>query len=328
MFAVKSPESGKIEIVEAPKPVMKKGQALIRTKLLSLCGSDVRTLYYPMPGELPLPVGAPGHEVIGVIEEIDQDGTTLQPGDTVLALAPEHENAMAEYFIASAENVLPLPNNHPLEELLMAQQLGTVIFGCKRLPNLIGKDAVVIGQGSAGLFWVYMLHRLCLRNVIALEIKEARVAAGPLFGATHSINTSREDPLQAVREITGGKMADLVIEACGQVDGINMAPKLVKSNGHLMFFGVPHAPRFEFNYLDFFRQYCFTTTSGGIYEEPGRPSFKMAIDMIAGGEINVKPMITHHFDFRKVHRAYELAWSRDEGTIKVVINMDGQEHPV
>ena len=49
----------------------------------------------------------------------------------------------------------------------MAQQLGTVIFGAKRLPNLLGQTCVVMGQGSAGLFWNFVLKHLGADRVIA-----------------------------------------------------------------------------------------------------------------------------------------------------------------
>ena len=190
----------------------------MRPMLLSLCGSDIRRLYYPLPGRPPLPLGAPGHEMIGLVEDMANDSERVKRGDVALVLVPSHENAMAEYCTASIENVLPLPAGCPLEQLLMAQQLGTVIFACRRLPSLEGRVAVVIGQGSAGLFWDAMLRRKGLSKVIALEPQQARLDAGRDFGATHSINPVRTDPLQAVAEANGGQWADLVVEACGEVE--------------------------------------------------------------------------------------------------------------
>ena len=76
---------------------------------------------------------------------------------------------MAEFYLAPIENVLPLPAGKTPEELLMAQQLGTVIYACKKLPSVIGKTAVVIGQASAGLWFDVMLKRLGARRIVALD---------------------------------------------------------------------------------------------------------------------------------------------------------------
>ena len=322
MRAVQIVAPGKAEFVEAPRPTLKPGYALVRTMLLSLCGSDVHLLHYAPPKEYPFAVGTTGHEMIGVVEAVDAPESPIKVGDVALTLAP-YQEAMAEYLLASAEDVLVLPSGKPIEHLLMAQQLGTVIYACKRLPNVMGKDAVVIGQGSAGLFFDAMLRRMGAERVIGLDVKEARVAAGLKLGATHTVNNSQADALQAVEEITDGKLADVVIEAAGEVDAINLTPQLVKVGGHLLFFGVPRARDFEFDFWTLFRKYCYTTTSGASAFEPGRKSFRMALDLIAQGEIDVSPMLTHRFPFERVLEAYELARTRDDRVIKVVIEMPG-----
>lgn len=313
---------GQVEFVEAPAPTLKPGHALVRTMLLSLCGSDVHLVYYAQPHEYPLPVGTSGHEMIGMVVAVDAPGYAIQPGDVALTLAP-YQEAMAEYYLAPAEDVLVLPGGRPLEHFLMAQQLGTVIYACKRLPNLMGKDVVVIGQGSAGLFFDAMCRRMGAERVIGMDVVDARVAAGLKFGATHVLNNAKEDALKAVERITEGKLADVVIEAAGEVEAINLTPQLVKVGGHLLFFGVPRAYEFSFDFWTLFRKYCYTTSSGASAFEPGRKSFRMALDLIASGAIDVAPMLTHRFPFERVREAYELAKMREDGVIKIVIEMPG-----
>lgn len=321
MRAMRIVAPGLAEFVDAPTPMLKPGHALVRTVLLSLCGSDVHLLHYHPDGEYPLPVGTTGHEMIGMVEAIDAPDSAITAGDIALTLAPQ-QTAMAEYYLAPVEDVLVLPAGKPLEHLLMAQQLGTVIYACKRLPNVMGKAAVVIGQGSAGLFFDAMLRRMGAERVIGMDVIEARVAAGLKFGATHTLNIAKTDAPEAVKEITDGKLANFVIEAAGEIETINLTADLVKVGGHLLYFGVPRGPHnFEFNFLDLFRKYCYTTTSGASAYEPGRKSFIMALDLIAHGEIDVTPMPTHRFQFDQVLDAYELARTRDDGVIKVVIEM-------
>jgi threonine dehydrogenase-like Zn-dependent dehydrogenase len=204
----------------------------------------------------------------------------------------------------------------------MAQQLGTVVLACKRLPNMVGKRAVVIGQGSAGLFFNAMLSRLGARQIVALDVVEARVAAAERFGATCSLDISGADPVAAVKEATGGQLGDLVVEAVGEPETINLMPKLVREGGTIMAFGIPRGPyRLEFDYFSLFLKKCVLTSSAGSVHEPGRVSTRMALDLIAGGQVDATPMLTHRLPFSRAPEAYELARSRADGVIKIVIDM-------
>lgn len=311
---------GRVEFVEAPVPRLAPGHVLVRPLLVALCGSDVHRIYYAEDSKYPFPVGTSGHEMVGVVEAADAPGHGFQPGDVVMALSPV-ETTMAEYFLAQAEDVIVLPEGQPLEHLLMGQQLGTVIFASKHLPNMLDKDVAIIGQGSAGLFFDTVCRRLGARRVIALDVKEARVAAARQFGATHAVNNARDDALTAVKEITNGKLADLVIEASGEVETIRLAPRLARIGGHLHYFGIPRAQTFEFDFDLFFRKYLTTTCLAGTAHEPGRRSVRQAIDWIAGGEVDASSLVTHRFPFERVLEGYELALTRDDGAIKVVVEM-------
>ena len=72
--------------------------------------------------------------MVGVVEAIDAPGSDIKVGDQVLALAPGHR-AMAEYYLAPVEHVIPLPDGLPIEQLLQAQQMGTVFYASQRLPE-------------------------------------------------------------------------------------------------------------------------------------------------------------------------------------------------
>jgi threonine dehydrogenase-like Zn-dependent dehydrogenase len=320
MRAVQCVAPGVVRFVDVPKPALKPGHALVRPLMLSLCGSDVHMVYYSEPAEYPFPAGTTGHEMIGRVEAVDAPGYDIKPGDVALTLAPQQE-AMAECYLAPIEDVLVLPAGRPLEHFLMAQQLGTVIYACKRLPNIMGKDVAVIGQGSAGLFFDAMCRRMGAERVIAMDIIDARVAAAYTFGATHAFNNAKRDAVKEVEQITAGKLADVVIEAAGEVDTINLTPNLVRVGGHLLYFGVPRARQFNFDFWTLFRKYCYTTSSGASAYEPGRKSFRMAIDLIASGAIDVSAMVTHRFPFDRVAEAYELAKTRDDGVMKIVVDM-------
>jgi len=323
MRAVQVVAPGKAVFVETAVPKIKPGHALIKTYRLSLCGSDIYMLHHAPKEQYPLPIGTTGHEMVGFVEAIGETNGAPLPfkiGDLTLTLAPTHE-AMAEYFLAPFENILPLPSGTNPEYLLQAQQLGTVIYACKELPNIIGKDVVVIGQGSAGLWLNKMLSRLGARRIIGVDLQSHRLAVSSRYGATHTIHNKVQNALDALKEINGGKLADVVVEAAGEVESINLAIDLVAPSGFILQFGVPRFNKFPLNYGEMFTKTATIKAIVHASREPNHTSTRMALDMIASGEVEVAPIMTHRFSFDQLFDAYELQNTPDEGAIKIVIEM-------
>ena len=321
MKAVQVVARGKAAFVEVAVPSLRPGHALVRTRHLSLCGSDIRMLYFAPEKSYPYPPGTTGHEMVGVVEAIDAPGSTVQVGDAVLALAPTHQ-AMAEFFLAPINHVIPLPTGIPLEHLLQAQQLGTVLFACQRLPSLIGKTVAVIGQGSAGLFFDYQLRQMGVRRVIALDLESFRLDRSTSFGATHVVHNAVVDPVERIRKINDGDLADAVVEVAGEASAINLAIDLVRQGGDILYFGYPRQEIIPLNFDLLFHKCCRVQTIVGATVEPNQTSTRVAVDLIAGGRIDVGSLVTHRFPFADVLDAYELHRTRGDKCVKIVIDME------
>ena len=308
------------QFVDIPKPTPKPGQALIRPVTLSLCASDIWAWQHAPADNYPLSPGSSGHEIVGIIEEINGDLPGFEIGDMTLVIHPALLG-MAEYFVADFRNVLPFPAGLPPEHVVQAQQLGTVIYACKQLPNIIGKSVAVIGQGSAGLWWNTMLKRLGARHVIGIDLQAHRVKAGLQFGATHTIHNKSAEPVPSIKEILNGALPDLVVEAAGLNDAINLAFNIVKQDGFVLQFGVPHEQRFIIDYYTQFRKCITLKHIVGAASEPEHASTLEALHLISSGAVDVSPVITHHFPFDQVLQAYDLQRTYDEGAIKIIIDM-------
>ena len=325
MLATQILAPGKIRFADITAPSLMPGHAIIKPRYLSLCGSDIHMLYHGSVDDYPSPLGASGHEMVGVIEEIDSATSQLKIGDWVLALSPL-QLAMTECLQVPVEHLIALPTTLSPQILLQAQQLGTVIYACKRLPNMVGKTAVVIGQGSAGLYFNYLLKRMGARIIAGLDLEPHRISMAKYYGATHEILSTGAKSTDIVSEITGQNMADLVVEAAGEVSSINLAPHLVKQHGDLIYFGIPRAPIIPFEFQVLFRKYCRTTTISGAVYEPNLASTRQAISMIASGEIDVAPLITHTFPFHNVMDAYTMARNRSDNCIKIIVTLSGDHN--
>ena len=172
-------------------------------------------------------------------------------GDEVLAL-PRYIGGLSEYFLSDESVTVPLTDFPRKDCILMSQPLGTVIWACRKLPNLLNLDTVVVGQGPMGLLFTHMLSNLGARTVITTDIVDFRLTVAKKMRATHTINADKQDPVAAVEEITEGRMADLVIEVVGhQTETINECIPLLKRGGTLLAFGVPDDLIYDFHFADF-----------------------------------------------------------------------------
>ena len=116
-------------------------------------------------------------------------------------------------------------------------------------------------------------------------------------------------------------MADVVIEAAGEIDSINLAIDLVRKFGDILYFGVPRGQTIAFNFDRLFHKNCRVVTCVGSHEEQGQTSTRIALDLIASGAADPRPLITHRFRFNDVVEALELHRTRGDGAVKIVIEM-------
>ena len=203
----------------------------------------------------------------------------------------------------------------------MLQPLGTVVWAFRKLPNILLKDAVVVGQGPMGLLFTHALSNAGAKTVIAMDRLDYRLEVSKRMRATHTVNVDREDPAEAVKRITDGRMADLVFEVVGHQQGtISLCLDLAKRGGTVMAFGVPDDPTYQFDYAKIIRQNL--TLIGSIGPDV-QNDFPMAMDMIVQGRVNVAPIITHRLPFDGVQKGFEMFVNRTDGAIKVVLDYDG-----
>ncbi len=139
----------KFEFLEVEQPVPDDGQCLIKLERISVCGSDIRNIYGPDHPEedYPMPVGRPCHELAGVVVESRTD--SYHEGQRVIAIAYPGTGGLCEYILSDPDRMVLLPDEGPLDEWVMCQPSGTVLYSCQQMPNILGKNVVIMGQGSS-----------------------------------------------------------------------------------------------------------------------------------------------------------------------------------
>jgi L-iditol 2-dehydrogenase len=329
-----------IEIVEVDEPDLKKselGMLKVRVERACLCGSDSPWFAYDLVSSdksiptrwknnnsddgsvYPLKPGMAIHECLGTV--IQSTSSKFKEGDMVLAMPPG-QAGLCEYFCFSDTQAVSLPSDVlPLEQILMTQPLGTVVWACKKLGNILNMDTVVIGAGPMGLLIAHMLSNLGAKTVIAMDKLEYRLKVAQKMGATHTVNINKKEPVALTREILGGKMADIVFEAVGhQALDFKACINLLRPHGTLVSFGMPDMKIYpDFPIWEFLTKNLTLIGSEG--PDPV-PNYSLARDMIVQGRIDVSPLISHILPFQEIQKAFDLFVNREDNAIKVVLNYD------
>ncbi len=317
MKAVRLVEPFKFEMVDIEKPVPKDNEILVKVLKVGICGSDVSKY----SGEhlrvsLPAEIGFPGHEAVGVVEE--SRSRSFKEGDFVLI---EKGYSFKEYVSQADDKFLLLPDNKKLDEFVCSQPLGTVVHCFHKLVDLDGKKVVVLGQGPTGLLFNSMFKLKNAEMIIGVDILDYRLAVSRKLGATHTFNNRDGNLVEYIAELTDGKMTDLVVEAVGYQETYREAFKVVKRGGRVIFFGMIRdldgAECFNLNFDDVFRKEINIISSYGPHLIN---DIKVGMELINTNKVDVRPLITHHFAFDDVSKAFEIAYNKETNPIKVIVD--------
>jgi threonine dehydrogenase-like Zn-dependent dehydrogenase len=319
MLAAQAVGKGRLTAVETLRPECPEGGVLLKTNYASICGSDLHFVYFGLNTSWPMTPGAPGHESTGVVAESRANG--FREGDRVLC-APMFwdSRCMAGWQAVKGSAITHISSAKPEKHQLMAQQLGTVIYAGKRMPSLFGKTVAVLGQGSAGLFWDFVLRRLGAERVIAFDPVPHRARLGTEFGADKSLCMKGDEAATAIMDMTSGQGADVVVEAVGSVPTLTQAFEMVRDQGLVVLFGLPESPDpVPWNHMAMFRKRASAFIPWGSQEEPGLASYRQSLDWINSGQIDMSPIATHILPLSKVQEGFDLAASRRDGVVKVTL---------
>jgi L-iditol 2-dehydrogenase len=315
---------GRMVCEDVPVPSVAAGEILVRTAYASICGSDLHVVFFNAPQE-PAAGGYPGHESVGEVVESRCPG--FEPGDYVLTVPHAIDGrCLAEYQAIPGSACIRLPATAPLSHLLMAQQLGTVVYALRSHPlDLIGKDAAVIGQGSAGAFFTFLLKRAGAARVLVSDKSPARLAYSRQLGADLAVEVAAMDAgpgdfRSAVLEATGGQGAGVVVEAVGSRETFPQSLELAARGATLVWFGLPEgAGHYPFSFQEFFRRGLTAYSNFAAQGEPGLESFRYAVRLITDGAIDVTPLLTHTLPIENIDEAFRIARDRTDNALKVTI---------
>ena len=311
------------ELIDADDKDPQPGSMLVRMEQVALCGSDMPE-FHGTPLLYPRPQGGTGHEGLGRVQACPSG--SYREGERVLLWGfGREEGLFQEQVLTTDQGLLSLPADGEPEVLLMSQLLGTVLRCFRRLGNVLDLHAVVVGQGPAGLLFDAVLRNLGARTIIGIDPLDYRLEAGRLMGATHTVNPTRDPDLaEAIGDLTGGALADLVVEAVGAETTYGWCADLVRRQGTVIGFGVPdkenHNGVIQLPLLAMQRREVRLVMSVNAGDNP-IDDYTNALDWILQGRLDVRPLVSHILPFADIQLAFELAADKpvDARPVKVVL---------
>ena len=333
-MVLKGPSELDLEDVAAPKPAP--GQVLIRVTHSGICGTDYKIYTGAIPVRYPRIMG---HEMIG--EVVDAGGSELLPGQRVIIdpemycgacfhcrigqthLCPEGQllgrdsnGGFAEFLSAPASHVFPLPDAIDNQVAPLIQVLTTCLHAERLTPIFPGESVAVLGLGVTG-----QLHA---------QIAKVR-GASPVIGVTRSADKRElaqklgadmtfpggEEAIQKVRDATGGRGADVVIDTTGMLPVVADAIQMVRFGGRVLLFGIITAKEGALPFYNLYFKEIQVINSRVAKSE----DYPACIDLVQRGLLKLRPLISNVLPLGELKQAIGMLGS-EGGSQRMKIIME------
>jgi 2-desacetyl-2-hydroxyethyl bacteriochlorophyllide A dehydrogenase len=328
----------RIAVKDIPAPIPKDDEVLIKVKTCGMCGTDLKLYNGQYSARVPV---VPGHEYSGEIVALGENVRNLKVGQRVVSDPNEscgkcywcrnhqtyfckelaaygvlRDGGFAEYCTASEKGVYPIPEGVDDETAAFAEPVSCVVHAVDRVNYHSGETVAIIGGGPMGQ--IHLQFALCsgARKVILIEPEETRRQMAKRFGAHVVINPKEGDLKEQVLAETEGLGPDVVVEVVGRADTIELAVELAKLGGRVLIFGF--APEGQKATIIPFNVLSRELTILGSWVNPY--SYSRALEVLASGRIQVKPLISNRLKLDDISNAYTLLQEKPAGFMKSLVS--------
>lgn len=348
MRAVQVLRIGEVRVADIPKPGCGEDEYLLKVHGCAICGTDVKIISqghklarYPV---------VPGHEFVATIEEVGKKvrerGYPFAENDTVVmspgipcgrcvdclcghlhlcrnrtGIGFQLPGGFAGYIALpeqAALSFLKVPGSMDLDDATLMEPVACCVHGQSRMPISPADTVVIIGAGAIGAIHCELARLSGARRIIVVDILDSRLGLiEKLNDAVMTINSTRSNASDVVREATKGAGAEKVIIACAASSAYPLATKVCARAGSMLFFsGFP--PGAEQTPLDINAIHYDELQVVGSFGST-RMDQKRSLDLLEGKRINTERIITHRMPLDRIHDALELIRSGD--ALKIVLKM-------
>jgi L-iditol 2-dehydrogenase len=326
-----------------PPTIQSPDQILIQVKTVGICGSEVHAFHGTHPFRK-----APailGHEMAGDILSVGEAVTNFKAGDRVIVdpqwtcgecdycragdinLCPSKKvlgtvpwpGAFGELIVVPEQAVFHLPAHLSYAQGALVEPL-TVGVHVARQANLNSGEAVaILGTGSIGGLLAGVCHALGAGPIITADIRQHCLdAARERLGATHDFLLPNDNLVDEVKALTGGDGVDVVFIAADDESLVNLGIKMARRRARIVLVALlTHAP-LQLTAYDLISQELSII---GVSMSNNK-DVREAIELAASGQVDVAGIFTHQLPIEEAQRGVELAHSKEDGAIKVILSYD------
>jgi D-arabinitol dehydrogenase (NADP+) len=326
-------------VTEVPTPDASPGQVRIKVGQVGVCGTDLHIHEGEFGAVFPL---VPGHEVVGVVDQLGEGVTRFRIGEQVtvnpnvycgqcpyclagrlgqcaamLGFGSNFPGFFAEYAIAEHTLVFSTEGLAP-ETAVFSEPASCAMHGLESLQMRPGGSALVLGAGPTGLLLAQLIGSGGASSVTVAGPSQFKLDTASTLGVDRTVRIARDDPDANIAALLAasphGDGYDAVVEATGSPAVGDICVPLTRSGGTVLIYGVTRGDDVvRFRPFDVFRR---EITIKGSFAE--MTSFGAAIDALRGGRVRTDGIITHRYSLDDYGLALE-ALRTDRAAHKVVI---------
>lgn len=326
-----------VEIREEDVPPLEAGEAMVRTRYSAISAGSEMLIYRgeapeglaaddkiaALAGALKFPLKY-GYAVVGEVVEVGEGVAETWVGREVFAFNP-HESV----FVARVEEMIPIPEDIPLEEASLLANMETAVNLVMDGQPMLGEGVVVFGQGIVGLLTTALLGEHPLAQLITLDGYASRREASLALGASHSLAAGGADVVEEVRALLrdgrGYEGADLVYELSGRPETLDQAIGVAGFDGRVVvgsWYGVKRAnlelgEHFHRNRVQVVSSQVSTLTP--VLRGRWSRERRFAVAWEAMGRIGLGRLISHKYALSEAGEAYRMLDERADETLQVVL---------
>ncbi|MEN2974563.1 MAG: zinc-dependent alcohol dehydrogenase family protein [Candidatus Caldarchaeales archaeon] len=332
------PERIELREVEEPKPYH--DEVVVKVAYCGVCMTDVHIYFGSFPVKFPVILG---HECSGIVDGIGDQVTQVNIGDRVainpiiycnrcryclsgrtnlcensVVLGGAGEvvinGAYAQYVKIPERNVLKYNEKTSLKHAAFTEPLACAIHGIELVRIDPGDVVIVVGAGPMGLLLTQLSNLCGSSQTIVLDLIDERLEIARRVGASEVVNPSAYNPLEAIKKVTGGKFADVIIDTTGSANVFQDLFKYARKGGRVLLFGVP--PKNALASTPLFDIYFRELRVVGSYALSG-DSFVKAHSLIQQNRLNLDSIISEIYPLEKLVEAI-VKTEKKEGLKKLI----------
>lgn len=337
MRAIVCEQIDQLKLVEQEEPALQPGTAVVRIRRIGICGTDLHAYkgnqpFFTYPRVL-------GHELAGVVEQIDDSNGIVRIGDQVSIIPYMHcgdciacrngktncctdmkvlgvhsDGGMRELIVVPVTHLL-VTNELTLDQAAVLEPLSIGAHAVRRAALQAGETVLVIGSGPIGLgVMAFAKHRGA--RVIAMDIQDERLAFCKQWAKVDETVNALHGAKERIVELTGGEYPTVVFDATGNARSMTDAFGFVAHGGRLVYVGLVKA-ELSFNDPEFHKREMTLMGSRNATIE----DFAAVQEAVRSGSIDVDSFITHRVPFAEMINHFD-SWLKPESkVIKAMVEL-------